>query len=197
MRRAFAAGPLALALALALPGSAEPSLRGKGISLLPDLARMQYAGQAGFLSAGAGYAWWRRKLEASVNYGYVPAFLAGRGMHVFSERNSFSGWRLPLPRGAAWQPALFGFAGNVAFGDRYRLYIPKGNSIYYWPDGLYFWVFAGTRFDFPLARAPFFKAIGIQAETGTVNQYLEAALANRSIGLGDILSLSVSVQFDL
>lgn len=181
----------ALGMAAALPLSVAGAE-----GLAPDFMRVQHAGQAGWVSAGAGYSWWHRRVEASANYGYVPAFVADRRVHVISERNSVSLGAIRLRR-LEWEPALLGVAANVSLGNRYQLFLPAAQRDYYWPDALYFWGFAGTRLTWLSARPTHFRGIGAQCEVGTLNQYLKSWRENEAIGLGDILSVALSAQIQL
>ena len=184
-------GLSACCLALCMPAAA--SLVGDS-PLAPDFVRMQYAGQAGMLSLGTGYSWWHRKVEVSANYGYVPVWVADRRVHVLSERNSISLGSLRLHDRVRLEPALAGVAANVSLGNRFQLFLPKAQRDYYWPDALYFWMFAGAKLDYLSARPTHFRGIGAQVEVGTINQYLKSYRKNREVELGDILSLALSAQ---
>jgi hypothetical protein len=185
------------ALGLCLSAAGAHAAEGASSPLIPDFIRMQYAGQAGLLSAGPGYSWWHRKLEASAGYGYVPLWVADRRVHVFSERNSFSIGSLELPRHFELEPALAGVAANVTLGNKYQLFLPKAQRDYYWPDALYFWFFAGARLVYLSPRPTGLRGIGTQVEAGTINQYLKSYRENKEVGLDDILSLSLSAQLYL
>lgn len=185
------AWPWALGLFFALAASAA---EGPASPLIPDFVRLQYAGQAGLMSVGPGYSWWRREVEVSASYGYVPLWVADRRVHVFSERNSFSFGSLELPHHWALEPALTGVAANVTLGNQYQLFLPKAQRDYYWPDALYFWFFAGTKLDYLSPHPKGIRGLGTQVEVGTINQYLKSYRENREVDLGDILSLSLSAQ---
>jgi hypothetical protein len=189
--------PGLLALALALSGLAVRADVASTSPLVPDFVRMQYAGQAGLMSVGTGYSWWRRKVEVSANYGYVPLWVADRRVHVFSERNSFSLGSLDLPRHWALEPALGGVAANITLGNQYQVFLPKAQRDYYWPDALYFWVFTGAKLDYLPPHQTGMRGFGTQLEVGTINQYLKSYRENREVDLGDILSLSISAQLYL
>lgn len=161
---------------------------------IPDFARLQYAGQAGLVSLGAGYDWWDDRVEVSASYGYIPYFVARQNIHTFSERNSLSTGKFGLRNRLAWEPLLAGIVTNFTLGDRFQVYLPKTEGGYYWPDALYFWFFASTRFDYIAPQPALLRRIGIQMEIGTIHPYLQAYLKNREVGLADILSLSISVQ---
>ena len=186
-----------LALLLAAPHAGASDGRLPGSDFIPDLLRMQYAGQSGLLSVGTGYSWWHRKVEISLNYGYVPPHVADRTSHIVSERNEFSFGSLRLHPRVALEPALGGFAANFTLGNRYQLFLPKAQRDYYWPDALYFWFFAGSRVDYLPPRTDYYRSLGLQVEVGTINQYLKSYRMNRTVGLGDIVSLAVSAQITL
>jgi hypothetical protein len=181
-----------LALALGAPESGASGIPAN--PWIPDFARLQYAGQAGLLSLGAGYAWWDDRVEISANYGYIPYFVSRQSIHTFSERNSLSTGKSLSGNRWAWEPLLAGIVTNFTLGDRFQVYLPKAEGGYYWPDALYFWFFAGTRLDYIAPRPAPLRCLGIQMEIGTIHPYLQAYLKNREIGLEDILSLSISVQ---
>jgi hypothetical protein len=120
--------------------------------------------------------------------------VADRRVHVLSERNSFSFGSLRLQRRLTLEPVLAGMAANVSLGNQYQLFLPKAQRDYYWPDALYFWFFTGTKLDYLSPRPSVFRGIGTQIEVGTINQYLKSYRENHDVGLGDILSLSLSAQ---
>jgi hypothetical protein len=194
MRRPAAV--LLAALASAAAGPRAATLSGAA-PWVPDFVRAQYAGQAGWLSFGSGYSWWHRRVELSANYGYVPLLVADRRVHILSLRNAVSPGGLRLGGGLELDPLVAGTAANVSLGNRYQLFLPEAQRDYYWPDALYFWFFAGTQLAWlpPGPRA--FRGISVQAEAGTINQYLKSYRENREVDLGDILSLSLSAQLYL
>jgi hypothetical protein len=163
----------------------------------PDYMRLQYAGQSGLISVGTGYTWWHGTLETGANYGYVPAAVADRRIHVLSEKNSVSLGRLRLDRSLALEPVLLGVAANVSLGNQYQLFLPKAQRDYYWPDALYFWFFGGAKLDYTLSGTAPFKGMAAQVEVGTLNQYWKSYLSNNAVGLDEILSLAISAQFYL
>lgn len=186
---------LTLLVTLAPPLHASTS--GDTSPWMPDFLRMQYAGQAGMISAGSGYSWWHRRAEVSANYGYVPLLVADRRVHVLSERNAFSPGEFSLGKRLALAPVVAGVTANVTLGNRYQLFLPKAQRDYYWPDALYFWFFAGPRIGYRPAGPGMFKGIGSQLEVGTINQYIRSYRDNKDVALEDILSLSLSAQIYL
>jgi hypothetical protein len=191
------ASPLCIAIAMLAAAPAGASMGASASPWMPDLVRMQYAGQAGMFSVGSGYSWWHRRAEVSANYGYVPLLVADRRVHVLSERNAFSPGAFRLGERYALEPIVAGATANVTLGNRYQLFLPKAQRDYYWPDALYFWFFAGPRLGYLPARPAALRGVGAQIEVGTINQYIRSYRNNRDVELGDILSLSLSAQFYL
>lgn len=185
------------AFTLALLATQPKAGEGWISDFIPDFARLQYAGQSGLFAFGIGYSWWGRKFEASVHYGYAPQMVAEQPIHTLSERNAISLPAIHLPQGFNVIPFMTGITANISLGDRFQLYLPKSDDAYYWPDALYFWLFTGVKIDQLLGGRFFLKQISYQLEIGTINQYLQIYLGNRSIGLRDILSLSLSTQIYL
>jgi hypothetical protein len=194
MRRRVPGLGCILAVALLLPAVAHGDF--KTSDLEPDFVHLQYAGQSGLMSLGMGYAWWHRKVQASASYGYVPPVIADRRVHVFSQKNTLAPLRLRLNPALDLRPAV-GVATNISLGNKYQVILPPAQRDYYWPDGLYFWVFSGARVDYKPAKAGLFNGFGGQIEVGTINQYLKSYDMNQEVGLGDILSLALSAQLFL
>lgn len=189
----FAAILLAL---LAFLSAGAPQAAPAGISFLPDYLRAQFAGQSGLLSLGAGYSWWDRRLENELAYGYVPAALAGLGIHVISQKNALTLARFEASPSLQVEPLRIGFAANVSQGKRYEVIQPSHHWDYYWPDGLYLWYFAAARITRTFGGSRV-RGASISAEVGTINQYLRAYTSSNSLDPGDILSLALSAQIYL
>lgn len=115
----------------------------KSASLI-DFAKVQYAGEVGFISVGVGmkFATW---YELTAMYGFVPAFLDVDDIHSIALKNDFSFYRpsdkwrfyldltLVLAMGKKYWPAFHdnnmkewyyynsGMEGILAFGFEYSL----------------------------------------------------------------------------
>ncbi len=55
---------------------------------LPSMAKLQFAGNIGVLSAGAGYSYLKNRCQSILVYGFTPAFLSGRNISALGIRNS-------------------------------------------------------------------------------------------------------------
>jgi hypothetical protein len=189
------AGALALLSGslLCVPLSAE-SLRSAWI---PDYMRVQYAGQAGMVSAGPGYSWWHKRVETGLSYGYVPEFVSNGDVHILSQKNAVSLWRIRPTSRIFFDPVLIGESAQFSMGRKYEVLLPESQRDYYWPDGLFFWMFTGAKAGYMFTNPTPLKGVAAQIEVGTINQYLKAYSTNHVIHIDDILSLAISTQFYL
>ncbi|MDB5103704.1 MAG: hypothetical protein JWP91_1393 [Fibrobacteres bacterium] len=165
--------------------------------LLPDFARLQFAGHAGMVSAGPGYSWWDHRIESGLSYGWVPAFVGDRNIHILSQKNSISLGRLRLGPAFFLEPAMAGFATHFSVGDKYEILLPDSQRDYYWPDGLFFWIFGAAKAGYMFEKPTYLSGVAVMAEVGTINQDIQAYTRNHYVTLDDILSLAISAQFYL
>lgn len=165
-----------------------------GRALLPDQARLQFAGGQGLLSAGPGWDFWSSRLQAETLYGYAPAAVAGRSVHAVSLKATASPGRFGLGKPVAVTPLLVGVSANVALGDDYMLILPERFRDYYWPSALRFWIFGGMRAAIALPEGGPVRALSAVAEAGAQDAYWQVWAGNETVGLGDILSLSLAIQ---
>src|SRR5687767_11338496 len=61
---------------------------------VPDYFPLQYAGNIGLISAGAGYVFPKDRYQLSLIYGYVPKSVAGVTIHTLTARNIFHLYRI-------------------------------------------------------------------------------------------------------
>lgn len=173
---------------------ASPIAAGGLRALAPDHARVQFAGGQGLLSAGAGYGFLRGRIQAEALYGYVPSVVAGRDLHALSQKTTVAPLRLRVSRAMALYPVVAGWSASVALGEGYELIQDDRFRDYYWPSALRIWFFGGTRARLRTPGAGPLRAVSAVAEVGAQDAYWQAWMHNESLGLGDILSLSLAVQ---
>lgn len=192
-RKRLAAACL-LAAVLALGPFASPASPFDAMTLLPDHARLQFAGGLGLLSAGFGYGFLGDRIQAELLYGYAPAALAGRQVHTVSQKTTFAPLVAGAGSGVSVSPLVAGVSANVALGEDYFLILPEKYRDYYWPSALRFWIFGGARATFAAPGAGPLRRISAIAEVGAADVYWQAYLRNGSVDLRDILSLALSAQ---
>lgn len=120
-RRAALLAAVALAIA-AVPDSVSADERRH--PLVPDHAKLQFAGAIGLVSAGGGYAFARRHLELDALVGWVPASIADVDLLTVTGKLTFLPWKLRLPHGWRLRPFTSSLALTYTFGDRFFLRSP-------------------------------------------------------------------------
>jgi hypothetical protein len=74
---------------LPLPLEAQDTLKTQHASLLPDYVKVQFAGNIGFISVGAGYSIFHSRLQTTLFYSYIPKSIGGAIINTVSWKNSF------------------------------------------------------------------------------------------------------------
>jgi hypothetical protein len=162
----------------------------------PFYLRSQFAGSQGLLSVGVGKAFLNGLIESDLNYGYVPEWVGGAGIHIVSQSNTLSLFPIAQGRSGTVYPLLLGFAAMVGQGDRYFIY-GENYFNYYWPSALHFRAFTGVKY---LQRREFIPQTSGLAGTlqiGIVDSDWMAAWTNESVNLGDIVRVALAVNLYL
>lgn len=185
MRRIVARAGLAAA-ALALTLGPLPARGGEGAPWYePDHAKLQLAGNVGFLSPGAGYAWGRR-LEGDVFLGWVPEAVGGADIFSVTAKLRVAPWSIAR-RPWTFRPFTAAFQVTYTFGDQYFV-IPPFRFI---PTALR----SGLALGAEVVRASGRRTLGVYAEAVALDLGLGYWLANRdALGPQDVFSLAVGVR---
>jgi hypothetical protein len=106
----------AVLVALLLAGAPARAESGRAW-YVPDHAKLQLAGNVGFLSPGVGYAIGRR-LEGDVFFGWVPEAVGGDDIFSLTGKITWAPWAL---QAGAWRirPGTLAFQVTYTFGDEY------------------------------------------------------------------------------
>lgn len=99
---------------------------------LPDHAKLQLAGQIGFLSPGIGYALAGEKVELDLFFGWVPAFVGADDIWSLTTKITYAPWRLRA--GPTWriEPVRAALQLTYTFGSQYFTSAPGR-----YPSGYY------------------------------------------------------------
>jgi hypothetical protein len=188
--RAFA--PMCLAAALsAIPSSAEGRDRHWAV---PDQAKLQLAGNVGFLSPGVGWSWLGRRLEGDLLFGWVPPSIGGDSILSFTGKLTFAPWRLRAGRGWFLRPLTSAVQLTYTLGDEYFLRLPE-----HYPHGYYSAataVRAAVALGTSVGRRQWgLDEVGVYAEVVALDAMLAFWFANpQALGPDDVLSLAVGVR---
>ena len=180
-------------------------------SLIPNQARVQYAGSVGAANLGLGWHYGGREhriWESDFMFGFVPKSSAPEAHLTLTLRQSYVPFRLRLfPLGdddsdgcIAYEPLATGLICNTIFGKSFWISQPtRYPSKYYgFSTAVRFHAFLGQRlrYEIPQNKRKYVKAISLCYELSVSDLYLVSAVPNRYLTLGDILSLSFGIKVD-
>jgi hypothetical protein len=176
---------LAAALALAAPSAASARPRPW---YAPDHAKLQLAGNVGFLSPGVGYALGRR-LEGDVFLGWVPEAIGGTDVFSVTGKLTLSpgtveagGWRV--------RPFSAGLQVTYTFGGQYFVVPP----FTFTPTALRAGLALGSAASVPVRG----RRLGVYAEVVALDLGLVYWLSNRdALSPLDVFSLAFGVRLEL
>jgi len=162
---------------------------------VPDHARLQFAGNIGFISGGFGYTNRKRRLEGDFYYGYVPRSVGGIAIHTVSSKLTWFPLR-PLKAGRyEIRPLSAGILVAYTFGRQYFLFSPPHYAFDYYkfPTALHFGVFAGGDLSRRISPA---HRLGLYYELGTTDKLMGSYVPNmRSLSPADIFSLALGLRY--
>ncbi|HYG69689.1 MAG TPA: hypothetical protein VD838_18585 [Anaeromyxobacteraceae bacterium] len=189
-------GVAALLLALALPfGTAaaedEPSRRW----FVPDHAKLQLAGDIGFLSPGVGWEHANRKIHVDLFLGWVPEAIGGHDIWSATGKITFTPWR--LNRGERWvvQPFSVGTQVTWTFGSEYFVRAPSRYVAGYYeiPTALRAGLTVGAGVARKLRDQ---RELGLYAELVALDLLVREWIENPDVlGPTDVLSLAIGTRF--
>jgi hypothetical protein len=185
----------AAALALALAARAHA---GELPWYVPDRAKVQLAGNIGFLSPGIGWAWDRPRLETDLFFGWVPARLGGKDIVSFSGKLTWLPWELPVDRRWLVRPLTLGVQLTYTLGDEYFVNDPAfyGPDYYDFPTALH----AGVTFGGIVGRRGHgrIRELGVYWEFVAIDKPIFTWIRNPDVvGPADVFSLALGVRMSL
>ncbi|MBU1369081.1 MAG: hypothetical protein KJ754_04455, partial [Bacteroidetes bacterium] len=168
--------------------------------IVPDYLNMQFAGNIGSGSIGAGYYLNpSRTLFFDAVYGYSPAFRSGRAIHNIVVRLVAKPYSLNLKKQYSLKPLLsIAVSKQIADDDRTFSRLPKN-----FPEGYYAPNAFRLHFDLGLAlrkdidKSGIIKAVEFYANTTTNEMYVTYFIRSQSVNLGDIFSLTLGFNLYL
>jgi hypothetical protein len=185
-------------LLLLLDGKAIAQEKSRGI--IPDYINLQFAGNIGALSAGAGYYLNPAKsLLLDAIYGYSPAYRTGKAIHNIVIRTNYQPVNFDISNALTLKPfTSFAVSLQIADSDRTFKLLPKN-----FPEGYYAPNAFRLHFDFGISMhkkfAPEKRIRGMEfyLATTTNEMYVTYFINSREVGLGDIFSLTLGIKLIL
>ena len=169
---------------------------------VPDLVKMQFAGNIGFLSAGVGYEHGKGKLETDLMLGFLPKSIGGDHITSLSAKMTWSPWKISKGRSRSLEltPFTLGPYMSYSFGSQFDTILPNEypSGYYWWATSLRFGAFFGGNVEIPLASEQSIKGIGFYYELGTYDlKFISYVLNRKFLNVTDIFSLALGVRFQL
>jgi len=165
-------------------------------ALLPDQLKLQFAGNIGFLSVGAGYVNKSGRLEGDFFYGYVPKSVGGLDIHTLTSKLSWHVLRSVGSERTEIKPLSLGILVSYTFGKQYFGFKPDNYPYNYYrqPTSLHVGTLLGGQVN-RLRKKGSISSIGLYYELVTMDTEVLSFVTNRkSIGLGEIVSLGIGIR---
>jgi hypothetical protein len=160
---------------------------------IPHDAKIQYAGNIGFLSAGVSYHIVKDLYRLSLMYGNTSSHSDAKSLNTFAFKNTFL-----LKKFQFEDFTIIPTAGlSINLGSTHNTfrrlpdYFPDG---YYFQNKIHFAPFFGTIIYHPLPYKGI-KGIDFYAEIGTMDNYLLECIRTDYVKLGDIWNLGLGFTF--
>jgi hypothetical protein len=193
-RRPPAGAALLVALATVAPWSAEADDERRRW-FVPDHAKLQLAGEIGFVSPGVGYELANRKVHLDAFFGWVPEAVGGQDIFSLTTKLSYAPWRERAGRDWRVQPLIAGVQLTYTFGSQYFLRQPSRypDGYYDLPTALHAGVSIGGSVTRKLRDG---RELGVYYELVAIDQMLRAWIENPdAIAAGDVVSLAIGTRF--
>lgn len=167
-------------------------------SLIPSYSKIQFAGGMGVVSVGVGWDYGRKnQWETDFLIGVLPKFSGESASLTFTLKQNYIPWRHSF--GGKWtlEPLTTGIYINKLTSRNFWGREPEkyGSSYYRFSTNTRASIFVGQRLTLGLSDRFPHRAISFFYEFSTCDLYLISAFSNKSIGLDDILVLSLGLKF--
>lgn len=172
--------------------------------LIPTQFVVQNAGNMGWLSAGIGWDYGKRKQwETHLLFGYIPQYQSVRGKLTITLKENYIPWSRDLKHGWSIEPLRCGLYLNTVYGHEFWKSQPSR-----YPDKYYEFmstrfrlnVFLGQQFTWQIPqekRKLFAKSLTLFYEVSSCDLYIRSKFIDSSVSLGDILGLSLGVKLQI
>lgn len=142
-------------------------------AFVPDYLKLQTGGYLGFVTAGAGYAFFRDRLNAGAYVGWVPAAIGGTEIVSFAFDASVRPLDVPLRQGVVLVPFYLG-AGTLV-GTGFRIFSRETPL----PPGIRLLAHLGTEVEVDAPRGSFILRHGAYVQVTALDRALVIWLHNR------------------
>jgi hypothetical protein len=190
----------ALAAVAMLPPRATPADEASAGSAperawyVPDHAKLQLAGNIGFLSPGVGYAFARDRLEADLFLGWVPEAIGGEDLFSVTAKLTWLPWTADV-QGWRLRPVTVGLQLTRTFGKGFFVLEPDEypRGYHMLPTALRAGLCLGG-----VAGKPAWglEQVGFYYELVALDVMLAFWTTNRALGFADVFSLALGARVE-
>lgn len=178
-------------------------LRKHWAALIPTHVLVQYAGNMGLVSTGAGWDFGRhRQWEADVLVGFLPKYNSRHSKLTMTAKVTFLPWDFYLRKGWIVEPLSCGLYANTVFGSEFWSRQPRR-----YPDKYYEFLstkmrlnaFLGQRIGLtvPRNKRKMVKNVSAFYEVSTCDLYVRSLFQGNGVRFGDLLTLSLGLKFQI
>lgn len=170
--------------------------------MIPTHAKIQYAGNMGFLSFGTGWDYGKNnQWETDVFLGFIPKYDSDHAKVTFTLKQNFLPWRIEISPTLTLLPFTCGLYFNTVFGEEFWVKEPER-----YPEGYYGFsskirthIYVGQQIAIDIApnKRRFAKSMAFFYELSTCDLYLVSAVTNRYLRPRDYLGLSFGLKLQL
>lgn len=172
--------------------------------LIPRHFIVQYAGNIGLCSAGAGWTYGKkRKWGTDILFGFIPRFDSGSARITMTLKENFIPWNIALNhrKTILLNPLSCGLFLNTVFGEDFWAREPSR-----YPDSYYGFstkirgsIYLGQQLtvQVPSKKRIHFKSISFYYELSSCDIYMASAFTNRYLRPRDYLSLGFGVRLNV
>ncbi|MBL3655242.1 hypothetical protein [Fulvivirga sediminis] len=165
---------------------------------VPDHYKLQFAGNIGFLSAGAGYLHGHDKLETDFMVGYLPKSIGGDDIISITLKSTYSPWKIKTNSDYSIVPFSIGPYLSYSFGSQFDTLLPNEypDGYYWWATSLRFGAYIGGRVTRDLPGN--INHVALYYELGTYDLEALSYLQNMDyLSVSDIFTLALGVKIGL
>lgn len=187
-------------LALLLWLASRISVSAQHADWLPNVGVVQYAGNIGFISAGAGWSYgMETRWQTELLLGYLPHFTFDDDSFTLTLRQQYLPWQYRVDEHWSVTPASFAFSLNAVMNNEFWVTEPINNNYYRFSSKVRMQLGLGSRINFylPTKKERRDRRISLYYELSTYDLVLLSYVRTSHTLFSEILSLGIGVNVSL
>lgn len=167
--------------------------------LIPQYAKIQFAGAMGFMSFGAGWDYGKNHWETELFLGFLPPYNTFDNTKItFTLKQNYIPWNIDLGRNFSFEPLTCSFYINTIFDDDFWMKQPGKypNKYYFFSTKMRYNGALGQRIRYDIKEEKRFlcKAVSLFYEIGSNDLYIMSAYSNHYLKPNDYLVMSLGLK---